>query len=233
MIDLVVHAGTKLALEQWLQARGLGESYQDVEPESPTFGEWFYRHTDPDSTFIWWRHPVGKMEATPTTFFQGFYGILRFRETISIEGWVRNNTALSILDGFTGYGGEGITVVTPDKVNDHLDAQGIPRHEFAGGMEWSDPRVWWASPVMIGDLREIDGVTYASLIDFNVWSPLTSPQLWEVQEPEEPAIPAWTPWPGFGPLYQVGAQVTHNGQTWQATTGNNVWEPGVFGWVVV
>jgi hypothetical protein len=39
------------------------------------------------------------------------------------------------------------------------------------------------------------------------------------------------------PYYQMGDQVTHNGQTWEVTAtdggGNNVWEPGVFGWTVV
>ena len=241
MIDLVVQSGTKLALEQWLDARGLGDSTQDTDATSPTFGQWFYQHTDPNSTFIWWRHPSGKLEATfdntdpenpVVTFFQGFYGILRFRETISIEAWVRTNTAVAILDSFPAYGGEGIAIVTPEKVNDHLDTIGMPRHEFAGGCEWSDPRVWWASPVMIGDQREIDGVTYESLVDFNVWSPEQYPAGWQVVE-QAPAIPAWAPWPGFGPLYQVGDQVTHNGSTWESTTPNNSWEPGVFGWVVV
>lgn len=27
-----------------------------------------------------------------------------------------------------------------------------------------------------------------------------------------------------------GDKVTHNGKTWQSTTDNNVWEPGVYGW---
>lgn len=237
MIDLVVHAGTKLALEQWLHARGLGISSQDAGPESPTFGQWFYNHTSPTSTFIWWRHPSGKLESDNAgNFFQGFYGILRFVNNEAFEAvvapWIRTNTAFALLDSFPAYGGEGVSVVTPDKVNDHLDAIGMPRHEFAGGCEWSDPRVWWASPVMIGDQRELDGVVYESLIDFNVWSPIQYPEGWQVVE-QEPQIPAWAPWPGFGPLYQVGDRVTHNGQTWESTTPNNSWEPGVFGWVVV
>lgn len=27
-----------------------------------------------------------------------------------------------------------------------------------------------------------------------------------------------------------GDKVMHNGKTWQSTTDNNVWEPGVYGW---
>ena len=34
--------------------------------------------------------------------------------------------------------------------------------------------------------------------------------------------------------YTRGARVTHKGQTWENTGSNaNVWEPGVFGWVLV
>ena len=41
-------------------------------------------------------------------------------------------------------------------------------------------------------------------------------------------LPAWTAWTsGLNEdLYQVGDQVTHNGSDWEATLGNNYWEPG-------
>ena len=35
---------------------------------------------------------------------------------------------------------------------------------------------------------------------------------------------------GNADLYQVGAKVTHNGDRWVSNTGNNHWEPGVYGW---
>ena len=63
------------------------------------------------------------------------------------------------------------------------------------------------------------------------WLNLTVPA-----EPEVPAgLPAWTPWTSGlnGDLYQVGDEVSHNGSDWRATTGNNYWEPGVFGWVAI
>ena len=31
--------------------------------------------------------------------------------------------------------------------------------------------------------------------------------------------------------YMKGDKVTHNGKTWESTIDNNVWEPGVYGWV--
>jgi hypothetical protein len=41
-------------------------------------------------------------------------------------------------------------------------------------------------------------------------------------------LPAWTAWTSGlnDDLYQVGDQVTHNGLDWEATLGNNFWEPG-------
>ena len=211
MIDLFLHAGTKFALEQWLDARGLGDSFQDVDAESPTFGDWFYTHTDPNSTFIWWRHPSGRLESTapvfdvddnvttPGTDFTGFYGILRFRTFDDLDSqigaWVRTSTAVSVLESFAGYGGEGITIIAPEDVQAHLDAEGIPGHEFLGGMQWTDPRVWFLGPVMEGDERIFDGATYRSLVDFNVWTPTQAPQTWELVdngEPDPPGDPVWT-----------------------------------------
>lgn len=36
---------------------------------------------------------------------------------------------------------------------------------------------------------------------------------------------------GAQDAYPKDALVTHKGATWKATVGNNVWEPGVYGWV--
>jgi len=45
-----------------------------------------------------------------------------------------------------------------------------------------------------------------------------------------PAVEAWQPWDGISNDYQLGAEVTHNGQTWTSThPGQNTWEPGTTG----
>lgn len=43
----------------------------------------------------------------------------------------------------------------------------------------------------------------------------------------------WVQPTGAQDAYQIGDRVTHNGSTWESTAANNVWEPGVFGWVQV
>lgn len=43
--------------------------------------------------------------------------------------------------------------------------------------------------------------------------------------------PVWKAWDGVSSDYQQGAIVSHNGKLWQSVfEGQNVWEPGVFGW---
>lgn len=45
-------------------------------------------------------------------------------------------------------------------------------------------------------------------------------------------IPEWVQPDSTNP-YMAGDKVTHNGQTWESSIDNNVWEPGVYGWEVV
>ena len=243
-IDLLIQAGTKLALWQWLQARGLGVLIQDTDPLSPTFGDYSYIHTDPDSQWLWWNEPSGKVVATRSvdntdpdnpivtqTYFNGFYGCLRYKSADAMEAgigdWVQNSTAISILEGFSGIGGEGITIVNPEDVEAHLESIGAPSWSWLGTGLWSDPRLWYLSPVMTGDEREFDGALYESLIDFNVWTPTTYPQGWlEIvpEEPEEPAIPEWA----VGVAYTVGDLVTYQGTTYscrQSHTSLAGWTP--------
>lgn len=60
------------------------------------------------------------------------------------------------------------------------------------------------------------------------WLNLSQPEM------QSESYPAWTAWSGLNEdLHQVGDRVTHNGSDWEATTGNNHWEPGEFGWVQI
>lgn len=103
-----------------------------------------------------------------------------------------------------------------------------------------------------------DGKYYLNVEDTN-FSPTEYPAAWHVKsdsgayvaiaidepEPEEldPAIEynsngtvvwaEWLTWDGLNNhLYQVGDRVTYNGTRYTSTTGNNHWQPGVYGWSV-
>jgi hypothetical protein len=53
----------------------------------------------------------------------------------------------------------------------------------------------------------------------------------EVLPPD--TIGPWVQPLGAGYEYHMGDKVTHKGSTWESTINNNVWEPGVYGWMKV
>ena len=81
---------------------------------------------------------------------------------------------------------------------------------------------------------KIDGVTCTPNSDVNTQDPRVggwTPEGGTTTGTTE-TVPAWQTWSGLNEdLYQIGDRVTHNGSTWEATAGNNHWEPGVFGWM--
>ena len=63
------------------------------------------------------------------------------------------------------------------------------------------------------------------------WTPDVSPSLWVRMD--NPAIewPEWVQPLGSTDAYHYGDKVSHNEKHWTSTfEGDNVWEPGVFGW---
>lgn len=105
----------------------------------------------------------------------------------------------------------------------------IAAHATAQALEWTDPVLWFENPVMTGDRRTHGGKEWESLVDYNVWTP---PVAW--REVVAEGYPAWVAPTGAHDAYALGARVTHNGQNWENTgSAANVWEPGVFGWVVI
>ncbi|MCA1799829.1 MAG: hypothetical protein LC650_00860 [Actinobacteria bacterium] len=83
-----------------------------------------------------------------------------------------------------------------------------------------------------GDVVQHNRAVWISSTDDNVWVPGESGWHAYGEDPEEGPF-AWVAPTGAHDSYQQGDQVTHNGQTWQSEINDNVWEPGVSGWVVV
>lgn len=62
------------------------------------------------------------------------------------------------------------------------------------------------------------------------WTPDAVPSLWKnIADPAD-EWPEWSQPIGAGDAYGEGDKVSHNGKHWLSTVGNNVWEPGVYGW---
>ena len=66
------------------------------------------------------------------------------------------------------------------------------------------------------------------------WNPVDAPSLWaEVLAGQDgTAIGEWVQPDSTNP-YMTGDKVTHNGKMWVSDVDNNVWEPGVYGWVEI
>lgn len=81
-----------------------------------------------------------------------------------------------------------------------------------------------------------NGILYKTLTDHTsqeAWTPDVSPSLFaKVLIPDENVIPEWEQ-PDSTNAYMIGDRVTYDGKTWESTTDNNVWTPGVYGWVEV
>ena len=96
------------------------------------------------------------------------------------------------------------------------------------GMDWIANE-----QVLLGDKRLFDSINYECLqlhTTQSNWTPPETPALWKlVSEGVQPLVQPT----GAHDAYQIGDMVTHNGSTWESTVADNVWEPGVYGWVEV
>ena len=96
----------------------------------------------------------------------------------------------------------------------------------------------WRSGIAVGvgDVFRYAGVTYEVVQAHTTqsdWTPPAVPALWKLFRDPVAGPQPWVQPAGGHDAYQLGDRVTHNGSTWESAIADNVWEPGVFGWVVV
>ena len=88
----------------------------------------------------------------------------------------------------------------------------------------------------IGDRVIYGSVLYKCLqahTSQTTWTPTDAPSLWtKVLIPTPGVIPEWEQPSSTNP-YAKGDKVKHNGKIWTSDIDNNVWEPGVYGWMEV
>lgn len=96
----------------------------------------------------------------------------------------------------------------------------------------------WAVDISytVGTRISYEGVVYKCLqahTSQEGWEPGIAASLWAaLLIPDPIVIPEWVQPDSTNP-YMTGDKVTHNGQTWESSVDNNVWEPGVYGWVTI
>lgn len=64
------------------------------------------------------------------------------------------------------------------------------------------------------------------------WKPKNVPALFTSIQPAGVIAP-WKQPAGAHDAYKIGDRVTYKGATWESTAANNVWAPGVYGWVQI
>lgn len=88
----------------------------------------------------------------------------------------------------------------------------------------------------VGDRARFDNALYRCLqshTSLENWTPTAAPSLWtKVLIPNSNIIPEWEQ-PDSTNAYKIGDRVRYNGKVWENTIPNNIWMPGVYGWVVV
>lgn len=87
----------------------------------------------------------------------------------------------------------------------------------------------------VGDRRQHQDVLYTCVqahTSQSDWTPDATPALWKVTTPEG-TIPDWVQPTGAHDAYAKGDRVRHLGKVWESEVDANVWEPSVYGWVVV
>lgn len=94
-----------------------------------------------------------------------------------------------------------------------------------------------AASYAAGDRIQYNGKLYKCLQAHTAqadWNPIDAPSLWaEVLAGQDgTAIGEWVQPDSTNP-YMTGDKVTHNGKTWVSDIDNNVWAPGVYGWVEI
>jgi hypothetical protein len=127
---------------------------------------------------------------------------------------------------------EAVEALPPEYGVIIMDGDGVPNFDKLcqrEGKEWVQPTGAGDPNIRnTGDRVTVDGKTWESLIDNNVWA---VPIGW--REIVAQGYPAWVAPTGAHDSYPLGFKVTHKGRNWESTIPNGVWEPGVYGWKVI
>lgn len=65
------------------------------------------------------------------------------------------------------------------------------------------------------------------------WLPQSTPALYKLISFAAGGIPNWVQPVGAVDAYKMNDIVMHKTKKWKSTAANNVWEPGVYGWVTI
>lgn len=109
---------------------------------------------------------------------------------------------------------------------DELDMLSAVYQQYRVGKYYTAGEVF----VYEGNLYKVnEGQAHTSQAD---WVPSTTKSLYTKYTPQG-VIAEWIQPTGAQDAYAIGVKVTHNGKTWESIVDNNVWEPGIYGWIEI
>ena len=102
--------------------------------------------------------------------------------------------------------------------------------------EHIDTFAQWESAVKyeVGNLRAYNDCLYKCLqahTSQEDWTPDITPSLWKIAGNPMDEWPEWSQPIGAVDAYMNNDKVSHNNKHWISNTDNNVWEPGIYGWL--
>lgn len=100
---------------------------------------------------------------------------------------------------------------------------------------WSENKAYSTGTIIkYGTNTEGETQLYSVLQDHTSqadWTPDTASSLYKKVGFAESGTPIWTQPLGASDAYMIGDEVEHNNKIWTSDVDNNVWEPGVYGWI--
>lgn len=120
-----------------------------------------------------------------------------------------------------------------------IQSQNLPESEAMEVADlypaWSENKAYSAG-IIIKYSTNAEGETqlYSVLQDHTSqadWTPDTTASLYKKVGFTEGGTPIWTQPLGASDAYMTGDEVEHSGKIWVSDVDNNVWEPGVYGWI--
>ena len=142
-------------------------------------------------------------------------------------------TADDILIAFTSVYAPGYTLIVSELNSSSPVVDGWKYFDDTKAREDFPPK--WRQPSGAHDAYAFGaqvfhgGKVWDSLILGNVWMPGVSG--WRESVPGTGDAPAWIQPTGAHDAYAKDAVVSHSGGKWKSSIADNVWVPGVYGWV--
>ena len=93
---------------------------------------------------------------------------------------------------------------------------------------------WTLKEYAVGDRVRYEDTLYKCLQAHTAqtdWTPDVAVSLWVRVDDPSIEFPEWRQPVGATDAYQKNDKCSHNGKRWISDVDNNVWEPGVYGWI--